>query len=181
MKLFLLLFLTINLFALTTDQEKVFKTVYNTAKMYHAKDGMTFEKTLTSIALRESSLGLTIVGAKNNKQTLKDTSLGVMQIHLPTAKFIIKSDPILKSHYSYLLKNNDLLVSALLHNDAFSTMIAAKYLIMNYEKAKSRQMWNPWYRAISRHNGGWNNMRYFKAVMKNMKFLEKKGMYDEVQ
>lgn len=60
----------------------------------------------------------------------------------------------------------------LLTDNKFAATIAANYLIINYELAKSRNMEKPYLRAISRYNGGWNNRRYIKAVLKDMKTVE---------
>jgi len=68
----------------------------------------------------------------------------------------------------------DLLIAQLLLTDIkFSAIIAVHYLILNYEEARDRNMWNPWLKAISRYNGGWYNKRYIRRVIRNMNIVRK--------
>jgi len=64
----------------------------------------------------------------------------------------------------YYLKD-ERIVSLLMSDIRFNTMIATNYLIMNYEYAQRKKMWNPYFKTISRYNGGWKNTSYFKKVM----------------
>lgn len=68
----------------------------------------------------------------------------------------------------------DLAIAETLLSDVhFSAIIAANYLILNYEIAKKRGYWNPWFKAVSRYNGGWENTRYVKRVARNLKLAQK--------
>ena len=61
----------------------------------------------------------------------------------------------------------------LLTNTEFSILIAGRYLKRNYEYALKKGKWNPYYKTISRYNGGWNNTTYYKRVMKRMKHVNR--------
>jgi len=64
----------------------------------------------------------------------------------------------------------DLTLAQLLLSDSkFNVKVAVLHLIDNYNTALKRRMSNPYFRAISRYNGGWFNKIYYKRVMKNMK------------
>ena len=150
---------------LTESQLKVFYTVYAVAKQYKAKDGTTFEKTATAICLRESSLGDQLIG-DNEEHNLSKASLGITQIRPETARLVINRFSYLARRYGYMLRNSKFLVSALLHDDKFAATITVHYLIMNYEEALDRNMWNPWFKTVSKYNGGWANLVYVHKVQK---------------
>jgi len=61
------------------------------------------------------------------------------------------------------------LAQLLLSDNRFNIKVALVHLITNYNEALKRKMPNPYFKAISRYNGGWHNKRYYKKVMKNMK------------
>jgi len=66
----------------------------------------------------------------------------------------------------------DLNIAEILLTDIrFSAKIAAHYLILNYQTAKDRHYWNPWWKAVSRYNGGWMNKSYADRVIKNIKII----------
>ena len=161
---------------LTESQLKVFYTVYAVAKQYKAKDRTTFEKTATAICLRESSLGDQLIG-DNEEYNLSKASLGITQIRPETARLVINRFSYLTRRYGYMLRNSKFLVSALLHDDKFAATITVHYLIMNYEEALDRNMWNPWFKTVSKYNGGWTNLVYVRKVQKDMEFLRSEGLY----
>lgn len=101
---------------------------------------------------------------------LRESSLGGFQIKLSTAKYIIKKRKM-KEYYN-LLKNDVKLINLLLINYKFSAKIALNYLIMTYNEASNRKMWNPYFKSISRYNGGWNNKAYYGKVMNRMKTIK---------
>ena len=71
------------------------------------------------------------------------------------------------------------IAETLLSDIRFSAKIAAHYLILNYEIAKQRHYWNPWWKAVSRYNGGWNNRKYVSGVIRKMRIvrsLKRKGV-----
>ena len=61
MKLFILPLIATSILAFSTDQKEILNEAYNIGGLIKAKDGMTFEKTLRSIALTESSAGKYVV------------------------------------------------------------------------------------------------------------------------
>ena len=65
------------------------------------------------------------------------------------------------------------IAETLLSDIRFSAKVAAHYLILNYEIAKKRRYWNPWLKAISRYNGGWDNRKYIRRVINRMKLVRK--------
>jgi len=65
------------------------------------------------------------------------------------------------------------LAQQLLINNEFNLDVAANYLKTNYNIALRRQYKNPYFKAISRYNGGWKNKVYYKRVIKNMRYWEK--------
>ena len=68
----------------------------------------------------------------------------------------------------------DLDIAEILLTDiGFSAKIAAHYLILNYQVAKKRHYWNPWWKAVSRYNGGWMNKSYVRRVIRNMRIIRK--------
>ena len=178
---FLMIFLT-TIFLTTTvqaieldkSQEKLAKQIYKIGKTFKTNDGMTIENTLTAISLRESSLGKFIVGDKlknGNFKPIEEMSLGAFQIRLGTAKDVIRNNNLYE--YNYLLKSDAKLVNRLLTDVEFSAKISAHYFIKNYNEALRRNMWNPYFRAVSRHNGGWTNNRYYKHFLKDINKVKK--------
>jgi hypothetical protein len=154
------------------SQKHIIRKSYNIGKLIKAKDGMTFEHTLSSIAFTESSAGKYIIGDKFSKK-LKDASLGVYQIRLETAKFIIKRDKFLNKHFKYLLKDNDALISMLLREEDFGALVAGHLLKFWYEYALRKGVKNPWFYAVSRYNGGTKNVKYVNRIRKNMKVTKR--------
>ena len=175
MKYLILLLFTISLSAttLTKSQLEILTTIKAIAQHFKARDGMTFTKALSAIALTESSLGLQIVGDQEKNKPVSTASLGVFQIRLTTAKYIIRKNPILTCQFGHLLHQDKILTTFLLTKTEFSTLLAGFYLVMNYEIARAKGLSNPWYRAISKHNGGWHNYKYYSKVLKNLHLLEK--------
>ena len=184
MMIFLLtLFLTTNAqaFKLNSSQEKLALQIYKIGKTFKTADGMSIENTLTAISLRESSLGRYIVGDKlknGNFKPIEEMSLGAFQIRLGTAKDVIRINRLYK--YTYLLKDDSKLVNRLLTDVEFSAVIAAHYFITNYNEALRRDMWNPYFRAVSRHNGGWTNKKYYRVFIKDMNRIKKINFEDKI-
>lgn len=142
----------------------------------YSKDGMNFGKALQSIALAESSAGVFIIGDKYKNGKLKnlyDSSLGAFQIKLSTAKFTIKRTPILMKRFSRIVNNDQILVNLLLTQPRFSAQIAGHYLRLMYEEATSKKLNKPYFRAISRYNGGWNNVVYYNRIKDRMAWIKK--------
>jgi len=75
--------------------------------------------------------------------------------------------------YNEYYKKDLLIAQYLLADIKFNIRIAVLHLITNYNIAYKRKMWNPYFKAISRYNGGWKNKIYYKKVMKNMEIWRK--------
>lgn len=95
---------------LTLEQEEKVKIAYNIGKNIKASDGMTFGFTLPSIMGQESSWGLAIIGDKYDStgklKSLYDSSLGIFQIKLSTAKLTILKYPHLFKKYGHLVNQD---------------------------------------------------------------------------
>lgn len=170
-----LFFLNLHSSVLSDYQYYNLKKAYNVAKLVKCQDGMTFENAIAGIMLQESSAGKELIGDKYKNGKLKpiyESSLGMMQIKLSTAKEIISKSKYLNSNFKHLLKNDKRLVNMLLTSSEFSALLASYYLKTYYEIAKKKGFSNPYFRAISRYNGGWNNSRYYNKVKKRIKWLE---------
>lgn len=175
MKLIIILLLATNLFAITLskEQQKISDYIFKTGQKYKTNDGTTISESLRSIALGESSFGLNMYGDKYKDGTEKPVvkmSLGVFQVKVDTAKYIIRKDNL--KHHFWLLKKDSFIASKLLSDLEFNTEMAARYFIINYNTALKRGYWSPLLKAISRHNGGWNNITYYRKVMRNMRKLK---------
>jgi len=228
--------------ALDKNQLNILKIAYKEASKYKAKNGHVFNDTVCAIILTESSAGKYLVGdnylnGKEKPFILK--SLGVGQIKLETAIFIISKYPkefkkylhfihenkyAFKEYSNYLqniryfsyLKNKykkrirlhignqkrnkkvlkwikrelkynklkfkpfkkyyykDLRLAQLLLSDVkFNIKVSTFYLIYNYEHALKKRFKNPWFITISKYNGGYNNIKYYKRVLNNMKIIRK--------
>lgn len=161
-------------FKLDDSQMKLAHEIYKIGKTFKTNDGMSIENTLTAISLRESSLGKFIVGDKKANGSFKpltQMSLGPFQIRVGTAKDVIRNNNLYK--YNYLLNDDLKLVNKLLTDSKFGAIITGYYFIKNYNEALRRNMWNPYFRAVSRHNGGWNNKRYYKMFAKDINRIKK--------
>ena len=213
--------------SLSQKQINIIKTVHDVCAQYHARDGMSFDKTCSAIALQESSAGKNIVGDQgSNPGLLVNSSLGVMQIRVRTVLEVLKNNLKLRNRYQYFWHSDinaidkyvpiliamkyyhkkwrrstghraqyyrkkyiyarkqfaryrkayrkDLLIAETLLTDIkFSATIAANYLILNYEIAQKRHYWNPWWKAVSRYNGGWENVKYVHGVILYLRYLNR--------
>lgn len=100
---------------------------------------------------------------------INDSSLGAFQIKMTTAQRVIRERKLIK--YDFLLLNDKQLINSLLNDVEFSAEIAVNYLIMNYEVAKKRGHERPWRYAVSKYNGGSNNIRYINKISDKIKQL----------
>jgi hypothetical protein len=159
---------------MTNDQIHNLQVAYSIGKITRANDGMSFEKTLSSIVLRESSARNNQIGDdrfndRSKKPTI-ESSLGLAQVKVSTAKEVARK---VKSLNWVNLLSDEMIAGFLLKNNQFNVLIAAHYIRMNYNRALKRRMWNPLFKTISRYNGGWNNKIYYHKVMEDMKVIEK--------
>jgi len=155
-------------------QEKLANEIYKIGKTFKTADGLSIENTLAAISLRESSLGKFIVGDKKKNGEFKPLelmSLGAFQIRVGTAEDVIVNNNLFK--YKHLLKDKLKLVNRLLTDAKFGAIITGYYFVNNYNEALKRKMWNPYYRAVSRHNGGWNNNKYYTLFLKDITKIKK--------
>jgi len=75
--------------------------------------------------------------------------------------------------YKYIIYKDKQIINLLFTDPRFSAKISTFYLIYNYNYALNHKMSNPWFRAISRYNGGWVNKKYYKKVISKMKIVRK--------
>lgn len=148
---------------------------YDVGKTIVADDGTTFEHALATIMMNETSGGIFLIGDKYNKKKLKTIdkcSLGAFQVKLSTAKYLIKKYSRLRRFKRYL-NDDKALINILLTETEKSAEIAGMYLLDRYHAAQKRNMSQPYWRAISAYNGGWNNTRYKNKFRRNLKFVKK--------
>ena len=70
--------------------------------------------------------------------------------------------------------NKDLaIMGRVLVDTKFSVILAHQYLSRIYNIAKKGNMWNPYFKAVSKYNGGWKNVKYFRKVNTNIKEINK--------
>lgn len=137
---YLIMFISTYVFAITETQ------VYSIAKQF-----TNYPSTIVAIAKTESSLGRDVLGDDGK-------SLGLMQIQVPTARFIAEKDKSL----AWLLRlKKKQLETVLLRSDETSIHIASS-LFEYYRKRYG------YFEAISRYNGGRKNYIYYNRVMKRM-------------
>ena len=173
MKSLLILILPFLLFGISESQLQILQMAYNIGKSTVADDGMTFEQTAASIALVESSAGLRLIGDQGINGKLRNASMGVMQVRLSTAKEVIKKDQRMNKYFSHLLHSDQKLISMLLGNHRFNLLISLTYLRMQYDYALLLGYPKPYFRAISRYNGGNYNTLYFNRVIKARRLVQK--------
>ncbi len=174
MKLLLTLLLAVQVFALTERQVKTLQTAYSIGQLIVAKDGTTFENTLAAIALTESSAGVNLIGddrtKAGKKKPLIESSIGCMQIKISTAKELARRYKLI----SWVdTMSDEALGFRLLASNQTSVLIAGIHIMHYYDVALSRGYYNPWFKTISRYNGGWNNTEYFERVKKNLKTIKR--------
>jgi len=84
----------------------------------------------------------------------------------------IKNRKLYREYKSQIYKDKKIL-NLLIQDVRFSVKISVLYLIYNYNYAIKHHMRNPYMRAISAYNGGWNNIRYYKRVIRNLRYFYK--------
>lgn len=128
---------------LSTEQIKVKNLILKIAPKY-----TKYKSTIVAIAMTESSLGLMLLGDDSK-------SLGILQLQVPTVRYIISKDKSL----SFLSRYSDKqLASFLLRHDDLSIILASKL----FEFYVNRY---GYFQAVSRYNGGKNNVTYYNKVM----------------
>lgn len=63
------------------------------------------------------------------------------------------------------------IMNLLLSDPEFYITVSTLKLIDGYDTALKKKMWNPWFKAISRYNGGWKNKQYYQRVIRKMKIV----------
>ena len=153
-----------SIFALTKKQIKILQTIRDVARTVHDKRGVSYENTLSAMCLVESEAGKKLIGDVKKNIPITKASLGVLQIQVPTARFIAKKFKRLK----FVRKlSNYQLVNKLVTDIKFSALIAAHYLVWLRNARKN------YYHAISGYNGGYRNWRYYSRVKKRLKVIQK--------
>lgn len=151
---------------LSKRQIEILNMVKKVALQHPNEKGETFEKTAMSICLTESQAGYYKIGDLKQGKKIKSASLGIMQVRVQTARFIAKKLNLTKIHKM----NDDQLVKKLLRDNKFNAEIAVKYLVWLSNQSYS------YFKTVSRYNGGNINKPYYKKVLKNLRFIEKKGL-----
>jgi hypothetical protein len=162
MRLFIVLIITIlPVFAKITLSEKQIenlKTVREVALKYKDKNGETFPNTIASICMAESSGGMNLMGDPTQEKGKIYSSLGAMQIRVPTARYISSLYP---KKLKVIHAMTDIqLRKKLLTDIRFSAKIATLYVIHLSNTRKS------YFSAVSGYNGGTRNHKYYKRVVK---------------
>ena len=135
---------------LSSEQVKVKNLILKIAPKY-----TNYKSTILAIAMTESSLGLMVLGDDSK-------SLGILQLQVPTIRYLISKDKEL----SFLSNYNDKQIATfVLRNDDLSIILASKL----FEFHRKR---HGYFQAISRYNGGKNNVTYYNKVMDWKKKLQ---------
>lgn len=150
---------------LTHFQQKNIIKAYHIGNTVKAKDGTSFGITLAGIMAQESSYGTKLYNTEKFDKI--KTSVGAFQMHIPTARFIIKEYELVK----YEDLNDTDLAYKLAHDFEFSAVLAALYLKRNYEVALEFHK-NPWRATVSRYNGGWYNNEYLNLITKKIETIQ---------
>ena len=79
----------------------------------------------------------------------------------------------MNSHFKYLLKDEQALISMLLSKSKFGALVAGTYLKMNYNHALKTNK-TPYFYCVSRYNGGSFNNAYVSRVRSNMRLIRNK-------
>lgn len=147
---------------LKSHQLQKLELVKKVALRYANKKGETFERTAMSICLTETNAGRVRLGDLGSKPNILNSSLGIMQVRLQTARFIAK-----KLHLKEIEDMSDVqLVGKLLGDDEFNVTIAVRYLVWLSEHTRS------YFQMVSRYNGGNVNHPYYKKVVKNIQKIK---------
>lgn len=174
MKLLLLLslFLPYWLFGasleLLNKQLKVLNTVSEIAKSIPDAKGHTYEETLSAICFTESGAGINTVDNSHKKSSLSKSSLskssfGIMQIQVPTARYVAKQ---VKELHWVLSLSDAQIAKRLIKDTRFSARIATHYFVLLQNKREN------YMHSISGYNGGVNNQPYYKRVMQNLQVIK---------
>ncbi len=162
MRLFILLIISIlPVFAqikLSEEQVKNLNIVREVALKYKDDKGETFPNTIAAICMAESSGGLNLMGDPTQEKGKFYSSLGAMQIRVPTARYISSVFP--KKLKEIHAMTDRSLREKLLKDVRFSAKIATLYIIHLSNTRKS------YFKTISGYNGGTRNHKYYNRVMK---------------
>lgn len=166
----LFLFLLFNPFSLfgaslhlSQEQLKTLNTVAKIAKTIPDAKGKTYEDTMRAICLTESSAAHNTLKNSYAKSSLAKSSFGIMQIQVPTARYVAKQIKTLH----WVLSLSDMEIAKRLVKDTqFSARIATHYFVLLQNKRKN------YMQAISGYNGGLQNRPYHKRVMQNLQTMK---------
>jgi len=131
---------------------------------------------MLGVYLRESAVGIKTVEELNGKRKhIAKVSMGDYHMTFPAIVHVIKTYN-LKQYYHFLdvdkkkVKREKELELAKLsrYNKVFNTEMALYYFKCNYEEAIKRNFKDPLYKAVSKHNGFWNNYKYVNLVKKDI-------------
>jgi len=155
--------------AMSQYQLNILQLVIDNSKKQYDYRGENYPKTMASICLGESSAGKE--ESKNNftisdidyTGKLENASLSILQIRVPTARYVFKKYHI----HTYDKISDHGLALLILKDHLLSIDIATKYFILNINR------YHKYFTAISKYNGGTKNVTYVNKVMKNMKIINK--------
>ncbi|MEA3289735.1 MAG: transglycosylase SLT domain-containing protein [Campylobacterota bacterium] len=168
---FVSILITIPLFSkvkLNDHQLKTLNTVRDIALKYTDKRGESFPNTIAAICMTESSGGINNLGDLDKKNGKYYSSLGAMQIRVPTARYISSLYPKkLKSIHA--ITDRQLRIK-LVSDLKLSAKIASLYIVHLSNTRKN------YFQTISGYNGGLKNRKYYNRVMKWNKILKDLGI-----
>lgn len=154
--LFILLVIKAQLMGLSKSQIAIKQLVKKESRKYS-----NYPATMAAICLTESSYGYYSIGddtyKDGTKKPLTKSSLGIMQMQVPTARFIAKKS----KDYKWLDSLSDKRIATLLlTDDVLAIHLATLYFEYH------RKLYG-YFGAVSHYNGGTNNRTYYNRVQAN--------------
>lgn len=147
------------------------KFIWHTAQSLPNQNGETWHYTLTSIAIRESSAGMSVIGDIGRNAPMTQGSYGLFHFQLATIKDVFRHSKI--TAYSHLTDTQ--LINKMTRDRTWATYMAIAH--MNWLDRNT----NSYFQMVSRWNGGNANRPYYNAVMRDMelvKMLERAGIFN---
>lgn len=145
----------------TQEQIENLRYVWDTAKQYASSNGETWHYTATTIALRESSAGMALVGDVGRNANMKNASYGMFQMQIATVRHMSR-------YYDWgsVKEMSDARIANLLvKSRKFSTFLALAFIDYLHHHTRS------YFQQISRYNGGNVNRKYYKDIQQDMRVI----------
>lgn len=143
---------------LFAGQKDCERQVYGIAKKF-----TNYPSTIVAIAYTESSCGKAILGDDGK-------SLGIMQIQVKTARDIIRWNP---KNLGFLMYMPDKQLETMLLTNVYVQVQMASLL---FEHHRVR---HGYFGALSRYNGGKNNVKYYNKVERNKRWYVRNRYNDK--